>query len=49
MTPAEIEAARKAAPFLQFSAWLDTFNSGDRARIEKYLQVNYPRAASMPK
>jgi CubicO group peptidase (beta-lactamase class C family) len=43
MAAAEIENARKGAPFLQFSAWLDAFNSGDRARLEKYLEANYPQ------
>ncbi|MEX2284254.1 MAG: serine hydrolase domain-containing protein [Gemmatimonadota bacterium] len=26
----------------QFSAWLDAFNSGDRERIRRFLEVNYP-------
>src|SRR5512135_2746250 len=29
----------------QFSIWLETFNSGDRARILKYLQANFPERA----
>jgi CubicO group peptidase (beta-lactamase class C family) len=29
----------------QFSIWLDTFNSDDRARILKYLQANFPERA----
>jgi CubicO group peptidase (beta-lactamase class C family) len=43
LTAAEIEAARKDVPFQQFSAWLDAFNSGDRARIGQYLEANYPQ------
>src|SRR5262245_39919040 len=26
----------------QFSAWLDAFNSGDRAVLSKFLEKNYP-------
>ncbi len=43
LTAAEIETARKGAPFRQFSAWLEIFNSGDRARIGQYLEANYPQ------
>jgi CubicO group peptidase (beta-lactamase class C family) len=28
----------------QLSAWLDAFNSGDRERIRRYLDANYPAA-----
>src|SRR5215469_11455943 len=42
MTAAEAEAARKGAPFLQFSAWLDGFNSGDRAKLSQFREVNFP-------
>ncbi|SPF36299.1 Penicillin-binding protein, beta-lactamase class C (modular protein) [Candidatus Sulfopaludibacter sp. SbA4] len=42
MTAAETEAARAGAPFHQFSAWLDAFNSGDRARLGQFLEANYP-------
>ncbi len=28
----------------QVSAWLDAFNSGDRERIRRYLETNYPTA-----
>src|SRR4030095_13230272 len=45
LTPAEIEAARASAPFKQFSAWLDVFNSGDRERMRRYIETNYPTAS----
>src|ERR1043166_9604961 len=44
LTPAQAEAARSGAPFRQFAAWLDAFNSADRERIQKYLEANYPTA-----
>jgi D-alanyl-D-alanine carboxypeptidase len=42
LTAAEADAARRGAPFRQFSAWLDAFNSGDRERISQFLQSNFP-------
>ena len=42
MTESEAADARKGAPFLQFSAWLDVFNSGDRARMQQFLADNAP-------
>jgi D-alanyl-D-alanine carboxypeptidase len=42
MTDSEAAAARTGAPFLQFSAWLEAFNSGDRTRLSKFLETNYP-------
>jgi CubicO group peptidase (beta-lactamase class C family) len=42
MTESEAAAARKGVPFLQFSAWLDVFNSGDRARMQQFLADNAP-------
>jgi D-alanyl-D-alanine carboxypeptidase len=33
---------RRQPSFRLFSAWLDTFNSGDRARYEKFLQSKFP-------
>jgi CubicO group peptidase (beta-lactamase class C family) len=42
MTESELAAARTGAPFLQFSAWLEAFNSGDRARLEQFLDTNFP-------
>jgi D-alanyl-D-alanine carboxypeptidase len=42
MTESEAAAARKGAPFRQFSAWLDAFNSGDKTRIGQFLEANYP-------
>jgi D-alanyl-D-alanine carboxypeptidase len=45
LTAAEEAAARSSAPFKQFSAWLDAFNSGDRDRIAKYIETNHPTAA----
>ena len=44
MTAAEIEAARKGAPYRQFSAWLEAFNSGDRTRMDDFLKANFPSA-----
>ncbi|MBV8847242.1 MAG: beta-lactamase family protein, partial [Bryobacterales bacterium] len=44
LTAAETEAARKGAPFRQFSAWLEVFNSGDRSRISDFLKANFPSA-----
>ncbi|HKE25317.1 MAG TPA: serine hydrolase domain-containing protein [Bryobacteraceae bacterium] len=42
ITPAEIEAARKGAPFRQFSAWLEAFDSQDKDRMAKFLETNFP-------
>lgn len=42
MTPAQQEAARKGLPYQKFSAWLDAFNSGDRGRMAKFLEENFP-------
>ena len=44
MTASEADAARAAAPYRQFSAWLAAFNSGDRTRIGQFLETNYPSA-----
>ena len=44
LTPAEQDAARKGAPFRQFSAWLEAFNSGDRARLSQFLDAGFPTA-----
>ncbi len=30
----------------QFAGWLDAFNGGDRAKLLKFLETNYPEAAS---
>ncbi|HSL72769.1 MAG TPA: serine hydrolase domain-containing protein, partial [Longimicrobiales bacterium] len=46
LTDAEATAARSGAPFRQLSAWLDAFNSADRARIEQFLTANYPTATA---
>src|SRR5262245_22570534 len=35
LTAAEAQSARDGAPFRQFSAWLDAFNSGKRERISQ--------------
>jgi CubicO group peptidase (beta-lactamase class C family) len=43
LTEQQAEAARKQAPFLQFSAYLDAFNAGDRERLGNYLKANYPQ------
>ena len=42
LTAIEVAAARSGAPFRQFSAWLEAFNSGDRDRIAQFLASNYP-------
>ncbi len=42
MTAADIEAAHKGAPYRQFAAWLDAFNSGGRDRLGKFLEANLP-------
>jgi D-alanyl-D-alanine carboxypeptidase len=42
MTAEEDAAARKGAPFRQFSGWLEAFNTGDRTRIGQFLEANYP-------
>jgi CubicO group peptidase (beta-lactamase class C family) len=44
MTATEAEAARAGAPFRQFSAWLEAFNTGDRTRIRQFLETNFPSA-----
>src|SRR5262245_21628576 len=42
LTASEMEAARAGAPFRQFSAWLEVFNSGDRGRISQFLAASFP-------
>jgi CubicO group peptidase (beta-lactamase class C family) len=42
MTATEAEAARKGAPFRQFSAWLEAFNTGDPYRMRQFLETNFP-------
>jgi len=42
LTDAEIAAARNGVPFRQFSAWLEVFNSGDKARLGKFLEDSFP-------
>jgi D-alanyl-D-alanine carboxypeptidase len=42
LTPSQVEAARTSAPFRQFAAWLEAFNSGDRVRISQFLTANFP-------
>jgi len=44
LTEAEAAAARGSAPFRQFSAWLEAFNSGDRDRIQNFIGKNWPVA-----
>lgn len=44
MAESEAAAARSGAPYKQFSAWLEAFNSGDSARIGKFLEAHYPSA-----
>jgi D-alanyl-D-alanine carboxypeptidase len=38
----ELKAARASVPYQRFSAWLDAFNSGDRARIAAFLASTFP-------
>ena len=42
MTASETAAARTGVPFQQFSAWLEAFNTGDRARIGQFRETNFP-------
>jgi len=42
MTAAEIEAARNGAPFKALSAYIDALGSGDRARIQQFIETRYP-------
>jgi D-alanyl-D-alanine carboxypeptidase len=42
MSPSQAEAARTGAPFRQFTAFLDAYNSGDRARLSQFKDANYP-------
>jgi CubicO group peptidase (beta-lactamase class C family) len=42
MTAEQAAAARKGAPFRQFSAWLEAFNSGDKTRLGQFLETNFP-------
>jgi CubicO group peptidase (beta-lactamase class C family) len=42
MKPADADAARAGAPFHQFLAFLEAFNSGDRTRLSQFREANYP-------
>jgi CubicO group peptidase (beta-lactamase class C family) len=42
LSASEAEAARRSAPFRQFSAWLEVFNSADRNRMSQFLTTNFP-------
>jgi CubicO group peptidase (beta-lactamase class C family) len=42
MTASETAAARTGTPFQQLSAWLEAFNTGDRARISQFRETNFP-------
>ena len=46
LTEAEAAAARSQPSFHQFSAWLEAFNSGDRAQYRKFLESNFPTRVS---
>ncbi len=48
LNASELEAARAGAPFRQFSAWLDAFNSGDRSRLSMFLEQQWPAARLDP-
>jgi hypothetical protein len=43
MTTAQAEAARAGAPFRQFSAWLEAFNSDNRDRIGEFDEKYFPK------
>ena len=40
MTDSEAAEARKGVPFRRFSAWLEAFNSGDRARMQQFVETS---------
>ena len=42
MTASQADAALASAPFRQFSAFLEAFNSGDRTRLRQFQEANYP-------
>ena len=42
ITATQAEGARVGAPFQQFLAFLDAFNSGDRARLSEFRDARYP-------
>lgn len=44
LTAAELDAARASAPYRQFAAWAEAFNSGDREKLRKFLEANNPTA-----
>jgi D-alanyl-D-alanine carboxypeptidase len=41
MTASQAEAARAGAPFRQFLAFLEAYNSGDRGRLTQFRDANY--------
>ncbi len=41
MTASQAEAARAGAPFRQFLAFLEAYNSGDRIRLTEFRDANY--------
>src|SRR5579862_5765725 len=42
MTATQAESARAGTPFRQLLAFLDAFNSGDRARLSAFRDMYYP-------
>jgi D-alanyl-D-alanine carboxypeptidase len=44
LSSSEAAAARASAPFLQFSAWLEVFNAGDRDRFRQFVETRFPSA-----
>ena len=42
MTQAEVDAAKNGAPFKALSAYIDALGSGDRARIQQFIETRYP-------
>jgi CubicO group peptidase (beta-lactamase class C family) len=46
LTEAEAAAARAQPSFHQFTAWLEAFNSGDRAQYRKFLESEFPTRVS---
>jgi CubicO group peptidase (beta-lactamase class C family) len=41
-TPAEVETAKKSAPYRQFMAYLEALGSGDRERLRRFIEAAYP-------
>jgi hypothetical protein len=42
LSAADIEAAKNTSPYRQYAAWLEAFNSGEKARVQKFLDESWP-------